>query len=428
MISNNSPNFRWVILLMLLGVQLVSSMVAFGWGALAPSLKELMSLNNMQVGIISSTFFIASGLSAFPGGIFVDRYGVKKSLLFSLWLVGFPLLFLGLVYSRHVVFLAMVAISGFGYGMSSPVGTKGLFEWFDVKTRGTAFGIRQASVPVGGAAAGVLLVYVCQKIGSFATFRVLGLMIVVMAMLAFYLYRTPERDGSIPVEKNHAKNNRLPKTGFRGFFKNKALLVIFAIVGVMGLQQGVIVTFFLVFVNEGLGYSLSAAGFLLATLMISGAVGRVFWGIVSDSLFNGGRKPVLIIISALITLSVVMLACWSRAWPQSLFFLVVIVIGLSTLGWNAVALVLVVEVSEGGKAGSSSGFAMGLGWVGMVVGTLSFGALTDYSGYYHAWMFLVAFSLLSLTLCLLLPGSKKLQNSPSRIGNKLRLGAKKNAN
>lgn len=419
-ISKDSLNYRWVILSIFVGSQLVLSIAAFGWGALAPFLKKLMSLSGTQIGTISSTFYFTAAVSAFPAGIIVDHYGVKKGLLSWLGLTGVPLFFLSFVHSSYVIFLIMVAIAGLGYGMGNPVASKGLFTWFDKNTRGTVFGIRQSAVTGGGAVAGIYLVYTSQRIGPFMALLTVSLMIIVMVVLAFFFYQNPEGDNDIPINIG-LKNNRSVKSGFRDLFTNKALLTVSMIMAMLGLAQGIIVTFFLLYVNEMLGYSLLAAGSLFTIVMISGAAGRVFWGVVSDRFFNGSRKPILIIISMLAALSVAILAFWSHTWSQWLFILVVIGIGLSSVGWNGIAMVLVTEISASSKTATSVGLASTIAWAGLFLGPIGFGVLTDNFGYFHAWISLAAFCFFSLILCFLVSVSDQHPNTAlniSQIGNR----------
>lgn len=405
MISRSSLHYRWVILLVFVSSQIILSIGGYGWGPLAPFLKQLLSLSITQIGTISSVFYFTSALSAFPSGIVVDRYGVKKGLLLWLGLTGAPLLSLSFIHYTFSIFLLMVAISGLGYGIGNPIASKGLFMWFDQHARGTVFGIKQSAVTVGAAVAGMFLVYLSQRIGPFMALRTVGLMILAMAIPAFFLYRAPQSDHAIPVVTGE-KDERSVKLGFKDLFTNKALLIVSVIMAMLGLAQGVVVTFFLLYVNERLGYSLLAAGSLLTTVMISGAVGRVFWGVVSDRLFNGSRKPVLIIISTLAALSFAMVAFWSGTWIKWLFLPVVISVGLSSVGWNSIALVLVTEISSSSKTGTSIGLVSTVAWAGLFLGPIGFGSLTDHFGYFFAWMSLAAFCCLCLILCFLIPVSE----------------------
>jgi MFS transporter, ACS family, hexuronate transporter len=404
-ISKDNQNYRWVILVVFASSQIVLSIGGYGWGPLAPSLKQVLSLSITQIGTISSVFYFTSALTSFPSGIFVDRYGVKNGLLLWVGLTGASLLSLSFIHYAFLLFLIMVAISGLGYGMGNPVASKGLFIWFDQRTRGMAFGIKQSAVTIGAAVAGIFLVYLSQRIGPFLAFRTVSLMILTMIIPAFFLYRAPQLGLATP-RGSGLKGERSVKSGFRDLFTNKALLAVSVIMAMLGLAQGVVVTFFILYVNEMLGYPLLAAGSLLTMVMISGAVGRVFWGVLSDHLFNGSRKPVLIIISTLAALSFAILAFWSSAWIKQLFLPVVIGIGLSAVGWNSIALVMVTEISSSSKTGTSIGLATTVSWAGLSLGPIVFGSLTDHFGYFFSWISLALFCCICLILCLLIPVSK----------------------
>ena len=403
MISYRNVSYRWVILSVIFGSQFVLSMAAYGWGPLAPFLKKVMSLNTTEIGMISSTFYLAAAVSVFPAGVMVDRYGERKGLLTWLGLTGFPLFLLSSIHHDYSFFLIMVAIAGAGYSISNPVATKALYSWFDRKVRGTVFGIRQSAVTVGGAVAGLMLVYISQRSGPFAALRAVCWMIVAMMVLAFIMYRSPERAEITPPGRG-AKDGGAMSSGFRGFF-SRPFLALCMVVAMLGLVQGVVVTFFLLYINEGLGYSVLAAGSCFTVFMVSGAGGRILWGIISDLLFEGNRKPVLLIISLTAIVSVVILALWSSAWPHWLFIPVIIGIGISSWGWNAITFLFVAEMSDRTKTASSVGLATAFGWLGMSLGPVVFGSLTDRFGYFYAWMSLAVFCIFSLLVCLLLPGS-----------------------
>jgi cyanate permease len=80
-------------------------------------------------------------------------------------------------------------------------------------------------------------------------------------------------------------------------------------------------------------------------------------------------------------------------------------IGISSWGWNAITFLFVAEMSDRTKTATSVGLATAFGWLGMSLGPVVFGSLTDCFGYFYAWMSLAVFCTFSLLLCLLLPGS-----------------------
>lgn len=402
MISKDSLNYRWIILSIIVTSQLVLSVAGYGWGPLSPFFKKLLSLSSTQIGTISSTFYFTAAVSAFPAGIAVDLFGVKRGFLLWLGLTGVPLLILSFIQNSYKFLLIMVAISGLGYGMGNPVTAKGLYKWFDIKLRGTVFGIKQAAVTGGAAIAGVFFVYLSQKIGSFNAIRTISLMIIFMVVLVFFLYTDPDKKEDISDDAT-VKDMRLTKSGLKELFMDRVLLIVFIIITILGLAQGTIATFFLLYINEKLGYSLLVSGSLLTVVMVSGAAGRILWGFLSDRLFCGNRKPALILISFLAVLTVTILAFWTVTWPKWLFIPLVIGIGMTTVGWNSIVLVLVTEVCDSSKTASAVGLASTFGWIGLAMGPVAFGSLTDYFGYFHAWISLAVFCSISFILCIFIP-------------------------
>ncbi len=398
MFSKNQVDYRWVILALIAGSQLVLSMGSFGWGPLAPFLKKLMSLNSLQIGTVSASFYFASALSAFPAGIIVDRYGVKRGFVAWLGLTGFPLFFLGFFISFYYVFLIMVAVAGFGYGFGNPVASKGLYIWFDRKTRGMVFGIRQAAVTAGAAIAGVLLVYISQRSGPVIALRTVFCMISLMIVLVLVLYKTPEGAEHVP-GRPERKGDSFIRSNLSEFFKNRVLFILSIVAAIFGMGQGVVATFFLLYLNEELGYSLLTSGYLFTLVMISGAVGRVFWGVVSDRLFKGSRRPVLIIISFLGFLSLTLLGLWPEMWPRWMFVLIAVGIGFSSWGWNGITFLMVAEISGKKRMATSVGLATTFGWFGISLGSMGFGIVTDHFGYFLAWMSQAVFCFLGFLLC-----------------------------
>ncbi|WDN87780.1 hypothetical protein BuS5_00748 [Desulfosarcina sp. BuS5] len=395
MTSEKEAGYRWVILSIFVISQFILSIAGFGWGSLAPFLKKVMALNATQIGLISSSFYFTSAMIAFPAGVAIDRYGVRVGVILWLGLTGIPLFFLSFIH-YYYLFLVVAALSGLGYGIGNPVASKGLFIWFDQRTRGTAFGIRQAAVTAGGAAAGIFLVYLSERMGPFSAIRIISLMIIVVMGFAIFFYRDPAGDGT--------ESGRVSKKlEFGVLFNNIPLLLLSVYMAMLALAQGVVITFLILYLNEKLGYSLIMSGSFLAILMIGAASGRILWGMLSDRMFNGRRKPVLLMIPAFSFASITVLTCWTREWPDWLLMIVVILTGISSVGWTSIGLVTVSEISDREKTASAVGLASTIGWSGMFISPIAFGSLTDYFGYLTAWFSIAVFCLLAFILCLFIP-------------------------
>lgn len=391
-------NYRWVILALLTFSQVTLSIAAFGWAPLAPFLKESMSLSHTEIGTVSSVFFFTTALIAFPSGVIIDRSGVKRGIISWLGFTAIPLLFLGFIYHSYVFLLIIVAIAGVGYGMGNPVASKGLFLWFEQKMRATAFGIRQAAVTIGSAISGVFLVYLSVKMGPFIALGIVGLMGSGMMVLSLLLYKDPQGEKSIAPAKG-ARTQRSIRSGVKELFANKSLLTLSLVMAMLGVSQGIVTTFLVLYLEEHLGYSVSTAGFFFTIAMLGGTAGRIFWGIISDRVFNGRRKPALRIIIAEGVLSIALLAFWVGSWPKWVLGLLVIGVGSSCVGYNALAILMSAELAGRAQAASASGLVSTIAWLGLFLGPISFGALTEHFGYFPAWISLAILLLLCFIFC-----------------------------
>jgi sugar phosphate permease len=403
MLLKNNIQYRWLVLLIFVLSQTILSIAGYGWGALAPFLKKLMFLNNTQIGSISSTFYFAAALSALPSGILVDRYGVKKGLISWLGLTGVPFLLFAIFKPAFPVFIILVGISGLGYGIGNPVCSKGLFIWFNSNIRGRIFGIKQAAVTIGASLSGIIMVYLARQTGIFNSLGIIGLVIAAMTFIAIIYYKDPIQPEPV-FNKTMVHKSRTFLSGFSELFANKPFLFLSFITAFLGMAQGVVASFIILYANEKLGYSLLESGFVLSLVMLSGAAGRVLWGFISDRLYNARRKPVLMIISALAVFTVGIISIWDVSWYKWLLMPVLIGLGLSTAGWNGILLTWISEITAESKIATSVGLNSTIGWIGFASGPVAFGSIIDHYNFFCAWMSLDFFCIVSLILCFFLPG------------------------
>ena len=387
--------YHWVILFLFTVSQIVLSMGEFGWGPLAPFLKEALSLTEAHIGIISSVLFFSNAISAFLAGISVDRYGVRKNFLLWLGITGVPMFLIGFFHQSYLLLVVLVTISGLGYGMGNPVAIKGLYTWFDPRMRATAVGVRQAAVPLGGAITGILTVYVAQKLSWFMVPGIMGALSILMLGIAFFVYKEPPLVSPSTVKKEKGDL----RGGFRELFSNRKLLSMFIIMALFGLGQGTITTFLTLYLYESLNYGLLMAGSLFSLTMIGGGVGRILWGIISDRLFKR-REPVLLIMAVLATMTVAATALWSTNWPVWLFSVPAFLLGFLGIGWNALALVFIAELSGASRAGTAVGLSSAISWLGLAVGAPVFGYIVTFSSYVYSWFFIAGIYFIATLLCI----------------------------
>lgn len=385
--------YAWVILGILFTSQVALALGAYAWGPLGPFIKKALSLNNVQFGAITSTLYLLSVICSIPAGIFVDRCGVKINLIICMLMMGFAMIMASFM-DNYILLLIFIAFIGASYGMINPIASKGLTLWFDVKSRATAFGIRQMGVTAGGAIAGILLIYLARvRSWNFAVL-VVGIFAVLVGIAGYLLYKEAPVNSRETVA---AKKNAGKMTIF-DLMKNRNLVLTSLIMTFLCLGQSSIASFMVLYAKEYLGLTATIAGSLLAITMICGGSARVFWGIVSDRLFNGKRLPVLKIICILATVSALAIFLFGSNLPALFLIPVVVIFGFSYLGFQGVGVVLLVELSGPELAGRATGLGVTIAWVGMVLGPILFGALAE-AGYLVAWLFVTIASSIAVLFC-----------------------------
>lgn len=133
-------------------------------------------------------------------------------------------------------------------------------------------------------------------------------------------------------------------------------------------------------------------------------IGRVGWGVVSDRIFVGRRKIVLILIGVL---SVVLIAALSFMGRDSSYFILMAILflsGVSIVGYQGVSYALIGEIAGKAKTGAGLGMMITINAGAATLGTPIFGYIVDRTGSYPvAWQVLaVAIAVGTLAMATLL--------------------------
>ena len=76
--ASSAPSaYRFVALALIMAVQTASNLGALGLPALAPLLRDDLSLTRQEAGSFLSAFYVGGALTSFPAGWVADRIGVR---------------------------------------------------------------------------------------------------------------------------------------------------------------------------------------------------------------------------------------------------------------------------------------------------------------------------------------------------------------
>lgn len=389
-----NPAIAWRMLGWLMFAQLMVAFVGRSLGPLGALIGADLSLSKAQIGMLPAALFLGQAVASIPVGFLADRIGSRILLLYLSFCLGASFMLLTfLPYFSALLFL--VLIGGFGYGGMHPVSNRGIIYWFSVKQRGTAMGIKQMGITGGSALAALLLLPLAASLGWRTALFIACLLLLLSGMVSSYYYRD-SLEGTI----NKVKKQRASFPFYRALInmaRNKPLfLVSISAMGLNGSQM-CLNTYIVLFANERLGFSLFLSGLLLVISEISGSIGRVSWGAISDRFFNGQRISILMIITIISILSSLIVAKLPSGTPFWVMVPVIAVFGFAVSGFNGIWMNLASELVPREYSGISSGFSITLGSLGVIIIPPLFGFMVDVNGSFTSgWLLLGGIMLMVL--------------------------------
>ena len=347
--------------------------------AIAPVLTDTLHLTRAEVGLLTSAIWGGMLLGMLPFGLLIDRFGERVVVAAgAAGLAAF--LLLAAETTAFVPMFLLLLPAAMGAASSSPGGTRALAAWFQRQERGLAMGIRQTGVTAAGILSAILLPPIALVFGWQAAFRSVAALALLSALLFGLFYREPRGGGptsATPLDVAGLLRN--------GTFL-RATLFGWIFMGALGSA----VAYLTISLHQQQGLSAVQAGFFLGLLQFGGVVGRVGWGLLSDRL--GSRPRAMTLAGTLAVLSCLAMAGSGLArLPYLLLALVVLLLGLSAMGWNALYITLSAEVGPAARAASVVGLGTTMTFTGMFAITPVFGLIADRSGTYTAsWLCLAA--------------------------------------
>jgi ACS family hexuronate transporter-like MFS transporter len=382
--GDTQASYQWVIVAIIWCSHTIYFLNYMTVGTLAPLMKSELDLNSTRIGLLSSAISVGSMLFQVPVGLLADRYGVKWIMTGGLTLVGLSTIFISIVYS-YVVIFGLLIFLGAGIAGNQTPGSKAIIMWFSTRGRATGMGIKQAGVSMGGVLAPLLLPMLALQFSSWRySFAFAGLTAVGSALLIAFFYRDPVQGSEAPFHDKGSYGSNVLR-----LLKNKDFLLV-CVAGIfLMVTQFSLITYLMLYASSVLAFPLSRCGSLLALSFLSGALGRIGWGVVSDYLLMGKRNIILILIGGVGAVTMVGFIVVQLTGSLFLVYLSTVLLGLTGMGWTAIYLTRVGEIAGKDLAGTATGISFVVTNLGAILGPPVFGYLIDFTGTYTAsWCFL----------------------------------------
>jgi len=383
------PADTWVgPLLAMLVVQTAVSFLSRIPPTLAPTLAPRVGWPAESVGYLTSLITGASILVLLLGAPVQRRAGSMRTLQF-----GVALGVAGTLLSALPSAPALVAGSlliGLAIGPPSTAGMDVLQRYAPLRHRNLLFSVKQAGVPLGGVAAGLLLPGAVQGLGLEGAF--LGA--AALGALALWLVQ-PWR------ERVDAQRDRSLRLHWRQFGsidtvrRPLAVLVAMPAMRRMGIAgaclaagQSAWFAFLVTYLVSRLDWSLIAAGAVFALMQALSALGRPLAGYVSDRLGDGVR--VLRWMAAGSAATTFAFAFCTPAWPAWAVVGLAVLAGLTVASWNGIQFAEVARLAPRESLGEAMAGATLLLLAAYVVAPVLFGLVLAGGGSYRLAFVLIA--------------------------------------
>jgi len=156
----------------------------------APMLSQELGLNAALMGIAFSAFSWTYAASQIPGGILLDRFGVRLTYFCSVTLWSLCTVMQGLAAGLASLVGARLAL-GVAEAPAYPSNSRILSMWFPQAERARATGVYSVGQYFGLAFLSPLLFWISGQFGWRALFIIVGLVGVVFGVVWWFAYRDP---------------------------------------------------------------------------------------------------------------------------------------------------------------------------------------------------------------------------------------------
>jgi len=336
---------------------------------------------------------VVGPLFGFFAGWMVDRFGPRRLMLAGILMAGAALIGLGSI-STLGMFYFFYMLNALGYVCGGPLPSQVLLSrWFE-RSRGKAMGFAYLGIGLGGSAVPWISHTLVQHFGWQAALRMLGLLILVIALPAALLVKEP------PQVKRSGAPAALADA--RGAFTTLPFFLLtlgsmFSIAAVSGAQQNL-----KLFLSLDLHFAQSQAARILSLVLAFSIVGRLLMGWLADRF---PKRYVMLLIYLLVAAAIPLL--FAGRSPGAIYvFAAVFGIGLG--GDYMIVPLMTAEIFGVPLLGRLLGVILTAGSVAEAVSPWLVGRLRDSTGSYSAgFVVLIGMGLLGAVAAAMLPRGKQ---------------------
>ncbi len=309
---------RWVVI----GLAFLASLIAYvlrtNMSVAGDALSHDLGLSRVQLGMILGAFAWGYALFQFPGGVFGDRFGARRTLAVMAVAWGALNLLIGLLPSGSpslaTVLLGVLIVLRFLMGAAQAplfpvIGGATIRNWFPFAAWGLPNAMTNAGLAFGAAATGPLIGWLVGTVGWRQSFALTAPLAVGIAGLWWWYYRDQpaEHRGVSEEELRYIASGRAPEDtaptergAWRRVLRDRNVLLITLSYFCSNYLFYFFFNWLVIYLVESRRLTLLQGGWYAAVPWMTAAVGALLGGLVTDRLTRrydattGSRWPILL--------------------------------------------------------------------------------------------------------------------------------------
>jgi nitrate/nitrite transporter NarK len=358
-----------------------------------PVIQTSLGLTASTAGWLVSFMYLTSVVTSVPAGIVLDRYSVRW-----LTLLGTVALAVAGAWSWYTAtigayrwLLASRVLGGIAYVIFWNAGANVVGNAVASRHRATAVGVFTASAPAGFALGQFGSPLIARVAGWPAIFPLYAALGVVGATLFLVTTRhdVPGVDAAAP-----------DRAALRELFTSQAVWIVCALCFLAYSLYLFVNTWLPSYLVDQFGTSLAVSGLLTALFPAIGALARSSSGSVSERMFNGRRRPVVVASFAVATPAVIAFVFTSHLW---LVVGAVVVVGFAIQLATGLLFSYIAELVPSTVQATAVSLLTSAGLFGAFAAPIAAGTIIDRAGYSAAFLAAGGVAVLGAVLALRAP-------------------------
>ena len=341
-----------------------------------PVIQRSLGLSASTAGWLVSIMYATAVVTSVPVGIVLDRFSVRRMIVFGAvalavagvwgWYAATAGAYLWLLASR--------VLGGIAYVIFWNAGANVVGSAVAPRYRATAVGVFTASAPVGfalGQFASPLVANVAGWPAILPLYAAIGVGGVVIFLLSTR-HHVPGVDAAAP-----------DRTALRELFTSRAVWIVCVLCFLAYSLYLFVNTWLPSYLVDRFGISLATSGLLTALFPAIGALGRSSSGGISERLFGGRRRPVVVVSFAVAAPAVIACVFVSRL---GLVVGAVVVVGFAIQLVTGLLFSYIAELVPAAVRTTAVSLLTSIGLLGAFAAPIAAGTIIDRSGYAPAFL------------------------------------------